>query len=71
MRLPDGTLRGTVDCDRQCPIPDDFTLYEVPLPRHAWRDIIRCPYGDCERVFLVVHKWKNGPPNESLVLPWV
>lgn len=62
MKELNGTLRYNIDCDRDCTIPNGVTLYEVPLPRYAWRDIIRCPYTDCNRVFLIVHKWKDGPP---------
>lgn len=47
-------------CPLTCDVPDGVTLAEVPSPRHAWGDVVRCPNGDapksdveCERVFLV------------------
>lgn len=41
-------------CPRDCEVPEGVTLKMVPKPRHAWSDVVGCPYGDCERFYLVI-----------------
>lgn len=39
-----------IDCEEHCEVPEGVTMTEVPRPRHAWSDIIHCPW--CPRSFL-------------------
>ena len=41
----------TIKCDESCEVPAGMEFTETPRPRHAWRDIIYCPY--CPRSFIV------------------
>jgi len=50
-----------IPCDQGCEVPVGTTLALVPVPRHAWDDVIVCPHtrddGEtpCGRAFLVVN----------------
>jgi len=52
-------------CSRQCEIPEGLTLAPVPTPRHAWGDVLVCPYEDCRRAWLVVADTVPPAPVES------
>lgn len=41
-----------VTCSQSCEVPEGWTLTEVPVPRHAWADVVVCPNGECGRAFL-------------------
>lgn len=45
--------REHIECTRRCATPEGVTLTPVPAPRHAWADVIVCPYEDCGTAFLV------------------
>lgn len=47
-------------CRLECDVPEGVTLAEVPMPRHAWTDIIICPNKDCGRAWMVVQKDSHG-----------
>jgi hypothetical protein len=42
-----------IPCENECPVPAGAKLGLVPVPRHAWGDVLVCPFG-CERAFLVL-----------------
>lgn len=44
----------TIDCAERCEVPEGRTLADVPPPRHAWADVLRCPHEGCGRAFLIV-----------------
>lgn len=53
-------------CPQQCDVPAGVTLSLVPVPRHAWGDVLVCPTEDCGRALLVVSRekfdqGKDGP----------
>lgn len=42
-----------MDCPNECDVPEGFTLFEVPVPRHNWGDVVACPHDDCGRALLI------------------
>lgn len=49
-----------IECALDCEIPGGMTAEEVPVPRHAWSDVVVCPNGvdegleaPCGRAFMV------------------
>lgn len=55
-------LRDNIDCEQKCEIPKGISLSRIPSPRHAWKDILRCP--DCGDCFLVT-KDENYTPTKT------
>jgi len=45
---------AVMDCENECQVPARVRLVWVPPPRHAWDDVLHCPYANCDRAFLVV-----------------
>lgn len=47
-------------CPLKCDVPEDVVMSEVPVPRHAWGDMLVCPHVDepCGLAFLVA----EAPP---------
>lgn len=51
-----------IECDEGCNVPEGVELEIVPMPRHAWSDIIVCPNAradgmtPCGLVFCVVDR---------------
>lgn len=48
----DYTSPGTIDCKEKCDVPFGTVMIEVPVPRHAWTDVLVCPNEGCDRAFL-------------------
>ena len=43
-----------LDCPHKCDVPEGIELRPVPPARHAWSDVIVCPYTDeCGLTYLV------------------
>jgi hypothetical protein len=40
-------------CHLECEVPVGWELAPVPVPRHAWSDVLVCPNDGCELAFLV------------------
>lgn len=55
------TAPAKMPCSLQCDVPAGVELTPVPLPRHAWGDVIRCPNEGCGLAFLV--RDLDVPPN--------
>jgi len=41
----------TLPCEQKCEVPRGVTMTGVPMPRHAWADVLVCPNG-CGRAWL-------------------
>jgi hypothetical protein len=52
--LEDVAGPAQLPCPRQCDVPEGVVLRGVPRPRHAWGDVLPCPYADCGRAWLIV-----------------
>jgi hypothetical protein len=55
-------------CRMTCDVPAGTVMTEVPPPRHAWADVVRCPNDDCGRAFLVSQN-PYALTGEQLLLP--
>jgi hypothetical protein len=42
---------GSLPCEQSCDVPPGVTMVEVPVPRHAWTDVLVCP--NCGRAWLI------------------
>jgi hypothetical protein len=49
----------TLNCQLECIVPDGVTLEEVPVPRHAWGNVLVCPNEGCGKAFLVTVNQKE------------
>lgn len=51
-RVEDIVGPDTLPCEERCQVPEGVTMTGVPMPRHAWPDVLICPNG-CGRAWLV------------------
>jgi hypothetical protein len=54
----------TISCGNACEVPAGVRLAEVPVPRHAWGDVVVCPH-DCGRAFLIMDR---GAPDTGVAV---